>query len=92
MNIPLKSRNFTRPRTIILRMLKQISQLLAIRSKFRAAIDSGRKSGRGRVVFLFFDICQDIWGGSPAIKILPTGIEKIDIDEHSLEYSILCQS
>ncbi len=65
----------------------------AIRSKFRAAIDSGRKSGHGRVVLLFFDICQDIWGGSPATTTIPTGIETVEIaDEHDLENSIFCPS
>ena len=64
----------------------------AIRSKFGAAIDSGRKSGHGRVVLLFFDICQDIRGGSPATTTIPTGIETIDIDEYGLENTIPCQS
>lgn len=68
------------------------SKMKAIRSKFRAAIDSGRKSGHGRVVLLFFDICQDIWGGSPATTTIPTGIETIDIDEYGLENSIPCPS
>ena len=68
------------------------SKMKAIRTKFRAVIDSARKSGHGRVVLLLFDICQDIWGGPPATITLPTGIETIDIDEHSVENSILCQS
>ena len=52
-----------------------------IRIKFRAAVDSGRKSGHGRVVLLYFDKCEDIWGGSPATTILPTGIETSQIKE-----------
>lgn len=67
------------------------SKMKAIRSKFRAAIDSGRKSGHGRVVLLFFDICQDTWSGSPATTTLPNGIETTEIgDEQELEVSITC--
>ena len=68
------------------------SKMKAIRSKFRAAIDSGRKSGHGRVVLLFFDICQDIWGGSPATTTLASGIETAEISrEQELEVSISCE-
>lgn len=57
------------------------SKLKAIRLKFRAAVDSGRKSGHGRVVLLYFDKCQEIWGGSPATTALPTGIETHEIQQ-----------
>ena len=57
------------------------TKLKAIRVKFRQAVDSGRKSGHGRVVFLFFDICETIWGGSPATEQIPSGVESIDIDQ-----------
>lgn len=64
------------------------SKMKAIRSKFRAAIDSGRKSGHGRVVLLFFDKCQEIWGGSPATTTLQNGIETSQIsDEQELDLS-----
>jgi len=44
---------------------KQIvtTKLKAIRIKFRRAVDLGRKSGHGRVVMLYFDLCKNIWGG-----------------------------
>ena len=55
------------------------SKRKAIRAKFRQAIDSGRKSGHGRVVLLYFELCQEIWGGSPAISAMPSGIETTEV-------------
>ena len=59
------------------------SKIKAIRKKFRQAIDSGRKSGHGRVVLLYFDVCEEIWGGSPATTTIAEGIETNDIDLQS---------
>ena len=67
------------------------SKMKAIRSKFWAAIDSGRKSGHGRVVLLFFDKCQDIWGGSPATTTLSSGIETAEIGQERKLVSISCE-
>ena len=39
------------------------SKLKAIRNKFRQAVDSRKKSGYGRVVLLYFELCQEIWCG-----------------------------
>ena len=39
----------------------------SIRTGFKKAADAGRKSGGGRVVFMFYDLCENIWGGSPAV-------------------------
>nr|XP_055075109.1 uncharacterized protein LOC129454573 [Misgurnus anguillicaudatus] len=64
-------------RTIITNKLK------AIRVKYRQAVDSGRKSGHGRVVLLYFELCEQIWGGSPATTTIPSGIETTDIDAAS---------
>ena len=44
------------------------TKLKAVRVKYRHAVDSGRKSGHGRVVLLYFDFCEKIWGGSPATR------------------------
>ena len=57
------------------------TKLKAVRSKFRAAVDSGRKSGHGRVVLLYFDSCEAVWGGSPTTSTIHTGIESTDITE-----------
>ena len=55
------------------------TKLKAVRVKYRHAVDSGRKSGHGRVVLLYFDFCEKIWGGSPATRALGSGIETTDI-------------
>ena len=65
------------------------SKLKMIRKKYRQAVDSGRKSGHGRVVLLYFELCEDIWGGSPATNKITEGIETTEIvelnDEDNLE-------
>ena len=66
---------------------KQIltTKLKAIRLKFRQAIDSGRKSGHGRVVLLYFELCQSVWGGSPATEQIEGGVESVDIGSSTTE-------
>lgn len=44
-------------------------------------MDSGRKSGHGRVVLLYFESCEEIWGGSPATTTIASGIESTEIPE-----------
>ena len=64
------------------------SKLKMIRKKYRQAVDSGRKSGHGRVVLLYFELCEDIWGGSPATKKIAEGIETTEIEELDAEDSL----
>ena len=49
------------------------SKVKNIRRKYRQAIDSGRQSGGGRVVATFYDICSEIWSGSPATNSILSG-------------------
>lgn len=56
------------------------TKIKAIRSKYRQAVDTGRRSGYGRVVLLYFELCEQIWGGSPATTTMPSGIETNDLD------------
>lgn len=56
------------------------SKLKNIRLKFRQAIDSGKRSGHGRVVLLYFEICESIWGGSQATSTILSGIETGEIE------------
>ena len=63
------------------------TKLKAIRSKFRAAVDSGKKSGHGRVVLLYFEVCEAIWGGSPATSTINAGFESADITVDSINSS-----
>jgi len=62
---------------------KQIltTKLKAVRLKFRQAVDSGRRSGHGRVVMLYYEMCERIWGGSPATEQIETGLESTDVGE-----------
>lgn len=55
------------------------TKLKAIRAKFREAVDSGRRSGHGRVVMLYYELCERIWSGSPATEKITSGIESSDI-------------
>lgn len=51
------------------------AKVKALRQKYRAAVDSGRRSGGGRVVATYFDLCGNIWSGSPAVESLEGGID-----------------
>lgn len=70
------------------------AKLKAVRRKFREAVDSGRKSGHGRVVLLYYELCEKIWGGSPATQQLETGIESSntnlaeDVDNSSINSGV----
>jgi hypothetical protein len=65
-----------KPEEITLKRLND--KLKAIRNKYRQAIDAKKRSGFGRVVMLFFELCEKIWGGSPATIQISTGIESSD--------------
>ena len=45
------------------------------RHDYNKATDTKRKSGGYRVAFVFYDICETICGGSPAVKTLQEGID-----------------
>lgn len=51
------------------------AKLKSIRTGFKKAADAGRKSGGGRVVFTFYNLCESLWGGSPAVTSLPFGVD-----------------
>ena len=36
---------------------------------------TGRKSGGGRMVSQFYELCVNIWGGCPAVESIPGGLE-----------------
>ena len=60
---------------------KVMTKLKNIRKKYRNAADTGKKSGQGRVVLLYFNECEKIWGGSPATAKLQTGLETVEIND-----------
>ena len=37
--------------------------------------DKGKGSGGGRVVFTFFDMYEQLWGGSPAVPAIENSID-----------------
>ena len=54
----------------------QISAILKIIcTDFCKAIDKGKRGGSGRVVFTFFDLCEQQWEGSPAITAIENSID-----------------
>ena len=46
-----------------------------MQSGFKKAIDSGRRSGGGRIVTTFYEECFAIWCGSPTVECTKHGIE-----------------
>ncbi|KAI9532226.1 hypothetical protein NQZ68_033850 [Dissostichus eleginoides] len=62
---------------------KFTAKLKQIPIKYRHAVDIGRRSGQGRVVLMFFELCEEVWGGSPATRTLSSGIETGDLEESS---------
>lgn len=51
------------------------AKLKKMRTDYKKAVDSGRKSGGGRVVFTFYNLCESLWGGSPAVESVSTGLD-----------------
>ena len=63
------------------------AKLKRIRSGYKKAVDSGRRSGGGRVVLTFFDLCERVWGGSPAVESIDNGIDSSALAEHTQDGS-----
>ncbi|KAM4581210.1 uncharacterized protein PAE49_005816 [Odontesthes bonariensis] len=59
------------------------AKLKAVRNKYRHAVDSGRLSSHG--VLIFYELCHEIWGGSPAVTPIPSGFESGDLVEETEE-------
>ena len=56
------------------------SKIKDIRKKYKKAVDSGKKSGGGRTVATFYDVCNEIWGGCPATTSLEHGVDTADFE------------
>ena len=52
-----------------------VAKIKALRLKYRKALDTGRRSGVSRVVAQFYDICSQIWSGSPAAETIEGSID-----------------
>ena len=54
-----------------------------MRPDYKKAVDSGRKSGGGRVVFTFYNLRESHQGGSPAVERVSTGLDSADVQEEA---------
>ena len=61
------------------------TKIKMVRLCYRKAVDSGRRSGQGRVVEIYYTICQEIWGGSPATEQVRSGLESGDLLEDTFD-------
>ena len=63
------------------------TKLKNIRKNYRKAVVAGRRSG-SRVVLKYFELCEQLWGGSPATQCIDAAIETSDQEGiEDLEYS-----
>ena len=63
------------------------AKLKAIRARYRQAVDSGRRSGHGRVVMIYYELCEELWGVRPATDQIIGGIETTELPEDSQSLS-----
>ena len=49
---------------------------------YRKASDVGRQSGGGRIIATFYDLCSEIWSGSPATEPIQAGLETVESLKH----------
>ena len=54
------------------------SKIKQIRPKYQKGLDAGRQSRGGRIVAIFYDLCSEIWSGSPAAKSIQAGFETVE--------------
>ena len=51
-------------------------------------MDTGRQSGGGRTVATFYDLCSEIWSGSPVTESIQAGLEDVESFKTSLDEDI----
>ena len=59
------------------------AKIKKIKTSFRKAVDSGRRSGGGRVTYALYNECYEIWAGCPAVESLDDGVESSSIKSYS---------
>ena len=47
------------------------------------AVDSERRSGHGRVVYMYYELCEKLWGGSPATEQTEMGLETDEVNQQA---------
>ena len=56
-----------------------LSKIKRIKINYKKAVDTGRKSGGGKVVTTFYKECSDIWAGSPSVECINNSLESSEI-------------
>ena len=51
-----------------------IGKIKRLKKDYKTAVDTGRKSGGGRVIYQYFEQCEKLWEGSPSVETLPEGV------------------
>lgn len=68
------------PHESVITKAQVVSKLKGIRGKYRQAVGSGRRNGHGRVILIFYEICQQIWGRAPpGTSALGVGLETAEL-------------
>ena len=57
------------------------TKLNRLKTNFRKAVDSGRKSGGGRTVLGLYDECYAIWAGSRAVESVDRALKALQLIE-----------
>ena len=63
------------------------AKLKKIQQDYKKAADAKMKSGAGHVLFVFYDLCEIVWGGSPAVTSL---YERIDSSSQADQENVDC--
>ena len=79
-SLPLEDEMFPHPASVFCRRPNYFNNK-ANCVKYRKNLDTGRQSGRSRIVATFFDICNKIWSGFPATESIESGLERGDTRE-----------
>ena len=60
------------------------AKIRKVKNNFRKALDSGRRSGGGRLVFTLYEDCSAIWSGCPSAESIAGGIETSSINANDM--------
>ena len=59
------------------------AKLKSIKTHFKKAVDTGKRSGGGRIICTFYELCERIWGGCPAVNSISHGIDTSNPKMHT---------
>ena len=66
----------------------EFQQKIKLFADFRKAVDSGNKSVGGRVVFIFYSLCQSLWVSSATINSIPKSTDSQDASSEARGYRV----